>query len=59
MTCPEQLTLFDKQNALCQELNEINAYRLYWMLEKCPTLRNSWNAFVIDYKLCSSIIIEE
>ena len=59
MTSEDQSTLFDQQNKLYRELNKINAYQLYVMLEQYPALRNSWDAFITDYKLCLSTIDKE
>lgn len=55
----DELSLFDQQNELHRELNKINAYQLYIMLEQYPALRNSWDAFITDYKLCLSTIDKE
>lgn len=59
MTKVDELSLFDQQNKLYRELNKINAYQLYIMLEQYPALRTSWDAFITDYKLCLPNINKE
>lgn len=44
----------DDQNNTVRRLNEISPWRLPEMLKKYPTLKKSWEIFLIDYHICLS-----
>ncbi len=39
--------------------NSVNWYRLKEMIERWPTMRKSWEAFIIDYNVCLSQLTAE
>ena len=44
----------ENQNNILQRLREIDAWRLNAMVQKYPTLKKSWEIFLIDYHICLS-----
>jgi hypothetical protein len=39
--------------------NEVSWFRLTEMIERWPTMRKSWEAFIIDYNVCLAQIHSE
>lgn len=46
--------MLDCQTEVLQTLNKLVAYELTDMLIKYPFLKNSWDAFVVNYNICLS-----
>jgi hypothetical protein len=44
----------EDQQKIVRRLNEISAWRLQEMISKYPTLKKSWESFLIDYHICLS-----
>ena len=44
----------EDQQKIVRRLNEISAWRLQEMIVKYPTLKKSWESFLIDYHICLS-----
>ena len=44
----------DDQMVVVKTLNGISAWRLAEMINKYPTLKKSWESFLIDYNVCFS-----
>jgi len=44
----------EDQQKIVRRLNEISAWKLQEMIVKYPTLKKSWESFLIDYHICLS-----
>jgi len=44
----------EDQQKIVRRLNEISAWKLQEMISKYPTLKKSWESFLIDYHICLS-----
>jgi hypothetical protein len=44
----------EDQQKIVRRLNEISAWRLQEMIVNYPTLKKSWESFLIDYHICLS-----
>jgi hypothetical protein len=42
-----------------KRFDQVSWYRLKQMIERWPTMRKSWEAFIIDYNVCLAAITEE
>jgi hypothetical protein len=49
----------EEQNAIVRSLWQIEVWRLRSMMEKYPTLKNSWQTFLTTYNICLSNEIKE
>lgn len=42
-----------------RNFNAVSYSRLDQMIERFPAMKNSWEAFIIDYHMCLATILEE